>query len=818
MSLKGLEESEKIAARIQRNLEKSFKQQQRVLKDELAKIEYLLGDPQALLKWRTGLAEAEKVAQLTSMMSDVEQLYLNAGNTKAANIFKERMQKQLQQRLTNLKANDLELSMRVAKQKLNAQQTVIKGMNEIKQDAYLREMYAQSREAGGFLSNFGKAFLDDLVTLETKAAGSKTLGKYMNELYTRYEAGLKDTFISGIIRGDSYEKMEKNLMQTTAVTAGKARLLVRTESNAIFNESVRKVIDDNPLVKGYRFRAVLDSRTSSICQKHDGQYIAKEDVQPGVNYPPLHPNCRSTVTTVLVTEDVKKDTVQRYTKNNQNQWEPVPPGMTYSQYKERFGFSNATHPTSYEPPTTDIHGQQLSFKQPPTYHGYSKASRSAPRKISRLIDSYIDDRQGTKSILNMGLGSDSLAQQAIREAGFDGLPTDLMPDAFDDFISKNELEEYELVFKSEEELEAFKTGEMKGPVEALSREEFLKLPKNKRKHRITVATRSNERVLKPGKDKALIAEKDRRYQQMVAKGIQSDQQVGTAISVEYGYDAAKTSKGVQIFNRTSVIMRTEPAELFKGVEAINVSATDDFILADKKTFDQAYEKFKPKYQDRSDLYSADLYGRRYEETLMKEKGCTSVGRIKHTDEGKSCYRYTGSAHGRMNKEIQRWMNGETSIDDVSLDTAQVVKAVYEAPPLKEPMMVSRGTSMREIRSYLSQTGMKESEDYLQSAQQLIGKEAYINNAAESTSVTEEPAFSSENVWMHIYLPEGTRAISAVQECESSNFDEAELIVGGMQCLRFLGAERTDRLHIYATIVPGKFSPKLFELLKALANR
>ena len=87
---------------------------------------------------------------------------------------------------------------------------------------------------------------------------------------------MKDVFVKGIIRGDSYKQMENNLMRVTDITKGKARLLVRTEANAIFNESVREVIDANPLVKGYRFRAVLDRRTSKTCQHMDGKYIPKK--------------------------------------------------------------------------------------------------------------------------------------------------------------------------------------------------------------------------------------------------------------------------------------------------------------------------------------------------------------------------------------------------------------------------------------------------------------------------------------------------------------------------------------------------------------
>lgn len=355
MSVKGLLESEKKAGSLQRRLESSFNKQLRELRQELRKVEYLLGDKKAASKWANSPADPSRLQQLRSMLDETERLYLEAGNSRAARIFKERMEKQLRRRLTNLKANELEVMMRSQAHKATTEKEMLDKLTSIKREGAARELYAQSRRAGGFISGIGRGFMQDLVTLETKAAGSKTIGKYMSNLYAQYERGLKDVFVKGIIRGDSYEQMENNLMRVTDITKGKARLLVRTEANAIFNESVREVIDDNPLVKGYRFRAVLDRRTSKTCQHMDGKYIPKEDVEPGVNFPPLHPNCRSTVTTVLVSENERKDTVQRYTKNRSNEWVPVPPGMTYPEFKRRISeFAEATAGVSRKPDISRI--------------------------------------------------------------------------------------------------------------------------------------------------------------------------------------------------------------------------------------------------------------------------------------------------------------------------------------------------------------------------------------------------------------------------------------------------------------------------------
>lgn len=44
----------------------------------------------------------------------------------------------------------------------------------------------------------------------------------------------------------------------------------------------------------YEFIATLDTRTTEECQEHDGKHYPVSEAVEGVNYPPLHVNCRST--------------------------------------------------------------------------------------------------------------------------------------------------------------------------------------------------------------------------------------------------------------------------------------------------------------------------------------------------------------------------------------------------------------------------------------------------------------------------------------------------------------------------------------------
>ena len=77
-----------------------------------------------------------------------------------------------------------------------------------------------------------------------------------------------------------------------------AERLVRTESNYVYNHAHKEVYKDCGVEK-YEYLAAIDSRTSAQCREHNGMTYLLKDAKVGTNYPPLHPNCRSTVIPVL---------------------------------------------------------------------------------------------------------------------------------------------------------------------------------------------------------------------------------------------------------------------------------------------------------------------------------------------------------------------------------------------------------------------------------------------------------------------------------------------------------------------------------------
>lgn len=105
---------------------------------------------------------------------------------------------------------------------------------------------------------------------------------------------LSEELMNCIIRGDSHEKLVKELMHRFNVSRSQSERISRTELNRIQNRGAIA----GYLAAGYesyRYLAAHDERTSDVCSALDGQIFRFEDAKEGINFPPMHPNCRSTI-------------------------------------------------------------------------------------------------------------------------------------------------------------------------------------------------------------------------------------------------------------------------------------------------------------------------------------------------------------------------------------------------------------------------------------------------------------------------------------------------------------------------------------------
>jgi SPP1 gp7 family putative phage head morphogenesis protein len=109
-----------------------------------------------------------------------------------------------------------------------------------------------------------------------------------------------------------------------------ANRLIRTESAYVANQTTALAYEECEIDK-YEFVSVLDGRTSQKCGDLDGRIIEMADKEVGVNWPPLHPFCRSNTAPYI--EGVDKAGWQRRGRDKEGKSVLLPRDMNYSTWK-----------------------------------------------------------------------------------------------------------------------------------------------------------------------------------------------------------------------------------------------------------------------------------------------------------------------------------------------------------------------------------------------------------------------------------------------------------------------------------------------------
>jgi len=115
-----------------------------------------------------------------------------------------------------------------------------------------------------------------------------------NKLANSLGTVMQDQFI----RQQHLSSTIKEMQHRFDVKFSDAERLVRTESSYISNEANKMAMEDAGLTK-YQFVSADDERTSDICNDLDGKIFNISEAEAGTNYPPMHPNCRSTTIPAL---------------------------------------------------------------------------------------------------------------------------------------------------------------------------------------------------------------------------------------------------------------------------------------------------------------------------------------------------------------------------------------------------------------------------------------------------------------------------------------------------------------------------------------
>lgn len=157
----------------------------------------------------------------------------------------------------------------------NPQILVAFAKRKVSEEEIFQEIFRPPIEALEFLNNY---------TVKLARVES-------HELLQTVTKTVQETIQKGLSEADAQKYLKERF---TEFKQKRVNAIARTESTRAYNFGlVQRSID---VIKGYRYSAVLDAKTTHICKERHGKFIPADNYTLlAYNTPPLHVNCRSTL-------------------------------------------------------------------------------------------------------------------------------------------------------------------------------------------------------------------------------------------------------------------------------------------------------------------------------------------------------------------------------------------------------------------------------------------------------------------------------------------------------------------------------------------
>lgn len=233
-------------------------------------------------------------------------------------------------RLTRLEK--LEASMRQVLLDNSKQQNLLMqaGLSEIAENAFYDQMFA-TYQGVGIGSSFNLLSDTTVRSLINNPVNGQSFSTRIWNNRDRLANTINQTLRTGIIQGISNGEMAKRISNNMNSGITVAQRLVRTEVTNSLNQATRLGYNESGIVRQYQYLATLDNRTSEVCEALDGQVFDVDNATTGLNYSPMHVNCRST--TIPYFDQTSKG-LQRMARDLGGNTFTVPSDMSTKDFRE----------------------------------------------------------------------------------------------------------------------------------------------------------------------------------------------------------------------------------------------------------------------------------------------------------------------------------------------------------------------------------------------------------------------------------------------------------------------------------------------------
>lgn len=202
------------------------------------------------------------------------------------------------------------------------------------EETYKHTLYDLHRKFG-YISTYERLRKEDLYTRIMDSPFGESPAEAIKNQRQMMMRDLKRTITKGIRRNEGYSKLTKGLNRVVSGKRGfnAVKTTLRNETDRVIAESILEPYEQAG-VSQYQYLATLDDRTTQVCSDMDRKVFLIDEQEVGINFPPLHFGCRSTVNPYFEEDDLSE--WQRIARDRTGQNYKVPGDISYKQWEQQY--------------------------------------------------------------------------------------------------------------------------------------------------------------------------------------------------------------------------------------------------------------------------------------------------------------------------------------------------------------------------------------------------------------------------------------------------------------------------------------------------